>query len=276
MISIFSDGLRSVPPGLARGLAGARRQPLAHDLEDRRAHRAPGDRRRHRARHRPRARRGGDAGDGLRLGRLRAQPGRRPDLHLRALAAAGADDRQEHRPAQLAAGQRDPVRDRRGAALLGRVLSLTGWLARRSMRKYGARLMESSVATPPVSRRRSPAPPGPPRQAHGRRSAAWRLSDKAQGSSICWGLGLLFCAIAVAIVMYFLIKGLGYNKLGGLKKQLETLCAQLYAVKDVCSHQYQAMVALVKLKSYGITEEHILHLKDFFERNKTNPGFLAD
>ena len=35
------------------------------------------------------------------------------------------------------------------------------------------------------------------------------------------------------------------------------------------------MVALVKLKSYGITEEHILHLKNFFERNKTNPGFLA-
>jgi hypothetical protein len=66
-----------------------------------------------------------------------------------------------------------------------------------------------------------------------------------------------------------------YNKLGGLKKQLQTLCAQLYAVKDVCSHRYQTMVTLVKLKSYGITEEHILHLKDFFERNKTNPGFLA-
>jgi hypothetical protein len=53
-----------------------------------------------------------------------------------------------------------------------------------------------------------------------------------------------------------------YNKSGGLKKQLETLCAQLYAVKDVCSHQYQDMVALVKLKSYGVSEEHILHLKD--------------
>ena len=64
-------------PGLARGQPGAGRQPLAHDLEDRRAHGAPGDRRRHRAGRRPRPRRGGDAGDGLRLGRLRAQPGRR-------------------------------------------------------------------------------------------------------------------------------------------------------------------------------------------------------
>ncbi len=36
MVSIFSDGLRSVKPGWLGGLAGARRQPLAHHLEDRR------------------------------------------------------------------------------------------------------------------------------------------------------------------------------------------------------------------------------------------------
>jgi hypothetical protein len=45
-----------------------------------------------------------------------------------------------------------------------------------------------------------------------------------------------------------------YNKFGGLKKQLATLRAQVYTVKEVCSHQNQAMVALVKLKSHGITE----------------------
>jgi hypothetical protein len=51
-----------------------------------------------------------------------------------------------------------------------------------------------------------------------------------------------------------------YNKIGGLKKQLETLCAQVYAVKQVCSNQYQATVALAKLKSYGVTDDHILNL----------------
>jgi hypothetical protein len=61
-----------------------------------------------------------------------------------------------------------------------------------------------------------------------------------------------------------------YNKLGGLKKQLDTLCAQLYTVKEVCSHQNQAMVALVKLKSYGITEGHILNLNYYLERNMNN------
>ena len=61
-----------------------------------------------------------------------------------------------------------------------------------------------------------------------------------------------------------------YNKLGGLKKQLAALCAQVYTVKEVCSHQNQAMVALVKLKSYGITEEDILNLNNYLERNTMN------
>jgi hypothetical protein len=70
-----------------------------------------------------------------------------------------------------------------------------------------------------------------------------------------------------------------YNKLGGLKKQLDRLCPQLYTVKEVCSNQYQATVALIKLKSYGITEDHILNLNNYLERNmmnnKINPESLT-
>ena len=61
-----------------------------------------------------------------------------------------------------------------------------------------------------------------------------------------------------------------YNKLGGLKKQLATLCAQVYTVKEVCSHQNQAMVALVKMKSYGITDWDIVNLNNYLERNMMN------
>jgi hypothetical protein len=68
-----------------------------------------------------------------------------------------------------------------------------------------------------------------------------------------------------------------YNKIGGLKKHLDTLCAQVYVVKEVSSHQYQAMVALVKLKSYGITEDHILNLNNFiFERNTMNNKLIQN
>ncbi len=92
MIAVFADGLRSVPRGWLEGSLGARRQPLAHVLEDRRADRAPGADRRNRAGDRSRPRRGGHARDGLRRRRLRAEPARRADLLRRAVAAVRRDD----------------------------------------------------------------------------------------------------------------------------------------------------------------------------------------
>ena len=211
MVSIFSDGLRSVRPGWLEGslALGVNRWRTIWKIA--RAHGPPGDRRRHRARGGPSDRRVGDAGDGLRLGRLRAQPRRRPDLHLRALASAGADDRQEHRPAELQAGERDPVRDRRRPALLG-CLFLAAPAGPRGGRW-------ANTGQPPDGGHHSPQRwrrPSAAASSRSRRdpaagavegSATWRLSDRI-GLAICWALGLLFCAIAAAIVVYLLIKGL--------------------------------------------------------------------
>jgi phosphate transport system permease protein len=67
--------------------------------------------------------------------------------------------------------------------------------------------MASSLATRPVS----PPGQGPRRAPKGavEATAAWRLSDRV-GLAICWALGLVFCAIAVAIVVYLLIQGLKF------------------------------------------------------------------
>ncbi len=40
-------------------------------------------------------------------------------------------------------------------------------------------------------------------------SASWRLSDRL-GLGLAWLLGLLFCAIAAAVVIYFLVEGIRY------------------------------------------------------------------
>jgi len=71
--------------------------------------------------------------------------------------------------------------------------------------------MESSVQTPAPPP--APKPPVAGKQPTGavEGSATWRLSDRI-GLAICWALGLLFCAIAVAIVVYLLIQGLSYLK----------------------------------------------------------------
>jgi phosphate transport system permease protein len=68
----------------------------------------------------------------------------------------------------------------------------------------------SSVATPPAARPSAPAPRKPTKDpVEG--SATWRLSDRI-GLALCWALGLLFCAIAVAIVVYLMLQGLKYLK----------------------------------------------------------------
>jgi phosphate transport system permease protein len=46
-------------------------------------------------------------------------------------------------------------------------------------------------------------------------SATWALSDRI-GLAICWALGLLFCAIAVAIVVFLFVKGISYLDLSML------------------------------------------------------------
>jgi phosphate transport system permease protein len=72
--------------------------------------------------------------------------------------------------------------------------------------------MESSVATPPPQ-----APPEPDKVPTGavEGTATWSLIDRL-GLAFCWFLGLLFCAIAAAIVIYLLIQGIKFLKVSEL------------------------------------------------------------
>jgi phosphate transport system permease protein len=73
--------------------------------------------------------------------------------------------------------------------------------------------MDSSLTTPPAAPQ-PPAPPvTPPPSSKGavEGSATWALTDRI-GLAICWALGLLFCAIAVAIAVYLFIQGIKYLK----------------------------------------------------------------
>jgi phosphate transport system permease protein len=63
----------------------------------------------------------------------------------------------------------------------------------------------ASLIPPP-----SAPPPAPVRR--GESSASWRLSDRI-GLGFAWLLGAVFCAIAAAIVVYFLVEGVTYLRL---------------------------------------------------------------
>jgi hypothetical protein len=58
-----------------------------------------------------------------------------------------------------------------------------------------------------------------------------------------------------------------YNKIGGLKRELSRLCQQIFVINSICANQNRAMTTLIRLRSYGITEDRILQLNTFLENN---------
>lgn len=61
-----------------------------------------------------------------------------------------------------------------------------------------------------------------------------------------------------------------YNKIGGLKKEVCRLAQQIFVVNGVCANQNKSLTALVTLRRYGITEDKILYLNSFLEKNVSN------
>jgi hypothetical protein len=61
-----------------------------------------------------------------------------------------------------------------------------------------------------------------------------------------------------------------YNKINGLKKELSALYLQKYTLNAACLRQSQALGTLAKLQSQGITEEKILCLNNYLEKNGYN------
>jgi hypothetical protein len=58
-----------------------------------------------------------------------------------------------------------------------------------------------------------------------------------------------------------------YNKIGGLKKELNKLTTQVFSVNEICLRQNKSMMAMLNLQSRGISEEQILHVNNFLEKN---------
>jgi len=58
-----------------------------------------------------------------------------------------------------------------------------------------------------------------------------------------------------------------YNKIGGLKKELNKLTTQVVSVNEICFLQNKSMMAMLNLQSRGITEDRILYMNNILENN---------
>src|SRR5919197_608623 len=57
------------------------------------------------------------------------------------------------------------------------------------------------------------------------------------------------------------------NEIAKLKKELDKLLTQVFAVKQLYFSQNKAMMAMLNLRSRGITEDQILQLNNLLENN---------
>jgi hypothetical protein len=51
-----------------------------------------------------------------------------------------------------------------------------------------------------------------------------------------------------------------YNKLGGMKKELSDVTTKVFVMNQLSARQNNAVMALIKLQSQGVTEDRILSL----------------
>jgi len=57
-----------------------------------------------------------------------------------------------------------------------------------------------------------------------------------------------------------------YNRIGGLNKEISRLAAQRYAMNEMCAPRNRAIISLLKLQNYGITDDEILNVFEFLNR----------
>ena len=57
-----------------------------------------------------------------------------------------------------------------------------------------------------------------------------------------------------------------YDRLGGMKKQQSDVAMKIYALNQFSGRQNNAMMALMRLQTYGITDDEILNVHDILNR----------
>jgi hypothetical protein len=57
-----------------------------------------------------------------------------------------------------------------------------------------------------------------------------------------------------------------YDRIVGLKNEISKLVMHKYTIDQVCERRNKAITALIKLQSYGVTDEEILRIHEFIDR----------
>ncbi|PWU79451.1 MAG: hypothetical protein DLM72_17345, partial [Candidatus Nitrosopolaris wilkensis] len=85
---------------------------------------------------------------------------------------------------------------------------------------------------------------------------SFAVTEKAQTSNL-----------SISAAAYHVIEDIqNYNKIGGLKKEISRLAAQIYAMNEMSAARNKTITALLKLQAFGITDGEILNVYEYLKR----------
>jgi hypothetical protein len=76
--------------------------------------------------------------------------------------------------------------------------------------------------------------------------------------------------LSVSAAAYSVIEEIeNYNRIGGLKMEISRLAAQIYAMNEISAPRNKAITSLLKLQSYGISDQEVLNVYEYLNRTRS-------
>jgi hypothetical protein len=92
------------------------------------------------------------------------------------------------------------------------------------------------------------------------------ISFKAAVNETAGTYGLTPSSVALDVINLII----DHNKKGQLKRELSELSLEKYAIDRFCSSHSEVIMSLMNLRSHGLTDDRIIELNNFLEKNRYN------
>ncbi len=75
------------------------------------------------------------------------------------------------------------------------------------------------------------------------------------------------CKLPISAAAYWVIEDIeNYNRIGGMNKEITRLAVQIFGMNEICAPRNKAITSLLKLQSYGISDQELLNVYEFLNR----------
>ena len=76
--------------------------------------------------------------------------------------------------------------------------------------------------------------------------------------------------MSISAAAYKVIEDIeNYNRIGGLNKEISRLAVQIFTMNQICAPRNKAITSLLKLQSYGISDQEVLNVYEHLNRTRS-------